>query len=134
MSSQAQRTTQPLNTVALTKIAPEIFRKRLLVEGYYGAEVTEDFIRQFFQELTGGLGLRTYGPPIVHKTSGQGKEINQGFDAFVPLIDSGIYLGTWGPRSFVSIIIYTCGPFDEQRAAEIVKDFFQLTEYEAAVF
>jgi hypothetical protein len=123
-----------MNTVALTKIAPEIFRKRLLVEGYYRAEITEDFIRGYFQQLTSGLGLRTYGPPIVHKTNGQGKEVNQGFDAFVPLIDSGIYLGTWGNRNFVSTVIYTCGPFDEQRATQIVKDYFQLGEYEAAVF
>lgn len=123
-----------MNTVALTKIAPEIFRKRLLVEGYYSADVTEDFIRHFFEHVTSGLGLRTYGPPIVHKTSGQGKEINQGFDAFVPLIDSGIYVGTWGPARFVSIVIYTCGPFDEQRAVDLVKNYFQLTEYEAAVF
>ncbi len=123
-----------MNTVALTKIAPEIFRKRLLVEGYYRAEVTEDFIRRFFVHLTSELGLRTYGPPIVHKTSGQGKEVNQGFDAFVPLIDSGIYLGTWSTKNFVSTVIYTCGPFDEQRAADIVKNYFQLTEYEAAVF
>ena len=123
-----------MNTVALTKIAPEIFRKRLLVEGYYRAEVTEDFIREYFRHLTGALHLRTYGPPIVHKTSGQGKEINQGFDAFVPLIDSGIYVGTWGPARFVTIVIYTCGPFDEQRAVEVVKDYFQLSEYEAAVF
>ena len=123
-----------MNTVALTKIAPEIFRKRLLVEGYYRADVTEDFIRGYFQHVTSELGLRTYGPPIVHKTSGQGKEINQGFDGFVPLIDSGIYLGTWGPPRFVSTVIYTCGPFDEKRAVEIVKNYFQLAEYEAAVF
>ncbi len=34
-----------MNTTPLTNIAPEIFRKRLLVEGYFGVEVTEESLR-----------------------------------------------------------------------------------------
>ena len=84
----------------MRRLAPEIFRKRLLVEGFFTrALVDAQALRDYFAFITGQLGLRTYGDPIVHETSGQGKAVNQGFDAFVPLIDSGIYVCVWsGPR------------------------------------
>ncbi|HTE55507.1 MAG TPA: hypothetical protein VK698_31850 [Kofleriaceae bacterium] len=123
-----------MHRTALTGIAPEIFRKRLIVEGYYRSEMDEPTLRAYFVALTGGLGLRTYGEPIIHRTAGQGQGVNEGFDAFVPLIDSGIYIAAWvGPR-FLSTILYTCGEFDEDRAVELVRDFFQLAEHEAAIF
>jgi S-adenosylmethionine decarboxylase len=69
--------------------------------------------------------LRTYGDPIVHTTGGAGKEVNEGFDGFVPLIDSGIYISVWVNPKFLSTIIYTCGEFDSERAVTTIKDFFR---------
>jgi hypothetical protein len=66
--------------------------------------------------VTSGLGLRTYGEPTVHRTSGQGREVNEGLDGFVPQFDSGIYIGGWLKPKLLSTIIYTCGPFDEDHA------------------
>lgn len=94
-----------MNTTPLTDIAPEIFRKRLLIEGYFQVEVTADSLRQYFSRITDGLGLRTYGEPIIHTTGGAGKEVNEGFDGFVPLIDSGIYISIWVNTKFLSTII-----------------------------
>ena len=130
----AESVARPMHRAALTSIAPEIYRKRLLVEGYYRADVDAETVRAYFARITGDLGLRTYGEPIVHRTSGAGKAANEGYDGFVPLIDSGIYVAVWtGPR-FVSTVIYTCADFDEDRAVAIVRDFFSLAEHEAAVF
>ena len=77
-----------MNRVPLTTIAPEVFRKRLLVEGYFRRTVDEAAIGGYFDHLTSGLGLRTYGAPIIHRTSGQGRHINEGFDGFVPTAGS----------------------------------------------
>jgi hypothetical protein len=118
----------------LTTIAPEIFRKRLIVEGYFRTEVTQESLRAYFADITGGLGLKTYGLPIIHATGGLGKDINQGFDGFVPLIDSGIYISVWVKPRFLSNIIYTCGEFDEELAVTLVRNFFQLEEHQAAIF
>ena len=123
-----------MNTTPLTNIAPEVFRKRLLVEGYFRTEVTAETVKDYFSRITSGLGLRTYGEPIIHQTSGQGKDINQGFDGFVPLIDSGIYISVWLPPKFLSTIIYTCGEFDSDKAVSILKEFFDLSEFQAAIF
>ena len=123
-----------MNRVPLTSIAPEVYRKRLLVEGYFRRHVDEAAIRGYFDHLPGTLGLRTYGAPIIHRTSGQGRDINEGFDGFVPLIDSGIYIAAWINPRFFSTIIYTCGPFDEDRAAALVTEYFDAAEFEAAIF
>ena len=123
-----------MNRTPLTTIAPEVFRKRLLIEGYFGIEVTSETVGEYFSQITSQLNLRTYGEPIIHKTSGAGKEVNEGFDGFVPFIDSGIYISIWSNSRFLSTIVYTCAEFDEDRAVDIVKSFFRLSEFEAAIF
>ena len=123
-----------MNTTPLTTIAPEIFRKRLLVEGYFETEVTEERLRGYFSRITSELGLRTYGDPIIHRTGGAGKDINEGFDGFVPLIDSGIYIGVWVNPRFLSTIIYTCGQFDEDKAVSLVTEIFRLSDFQSAIF
>jgi hypothetical protein len=123
-----------MNTTPLTNIAPEIFRKRLLVEGYFKVQVTEDSLRSYFSRITSELGLRTYGEPIIHMTSGEGKDINEGFDGFVPLVDSGIYIGVWVNPKFLSTIIYTCGEFDAEKAVSLVAEIFELSDFQSAIF
>jgi hypothetical protein len=119
----------------MPRIAPEIFRKRLLIEGYFARrDLNGEIIREYFKVITGQLGLRTYGDPIVHHTSGQGKAINEGYDAFVPLIDSGIYVCIWSGPRFVSVILYTCAEFDETRATDLTREFFAMTEWETTLF
>lgn len=123
-----------MNTTPLTDIAPDIFRKRLLVEGYFEVDVTEATLRRYFSRITAELGLRTYGEPIIHRTSGAGKEINEGFDGFVPLIDSGIYIAVWLNPKFLSTIIYTCAEFDHEKAVSVVGEIFRLADFQAAIF
>ena len=112
----------------MKNLAPEIFRKRLLIEGCFSIDVDESAIRRFFTLLTDSLKLKTYGKPIVHHTGGVGKEENQGYDAFVPLIDSGIYLAIWTNQKFFSLVIYTCKDFDDAQAVDTAKLFFESKE------
>jgi hypothetical protein len=114
----------------MTTIAPDIFRKRLLIEGFYTININEQKLVDYFEYITKELSLRTYGEPVVHQTSGVGKEQNQGYDAFAPLVDSGIYIGVWTNRKFLSLILYTCKDFDDSLAVEKTKGFFQLSESE----
>ncbi|OIO24870.1 hypothetical protein AUJ14_05420 [Candidatus Micrarchaeota archaeon CG1_02_55_22] len=105
-------------------LAPDIVRQRCLVEGFASRKVVEADIRDYFKSVTGRLGLRAYGEPTIFSPGGIGKDGNQGFDAFIPLIDSGISLYYWASRDFVSIVIYTCKSFDEAVAVEATKEFF----------
>lgn len=114
-------------------IAPKIFRKRLLVEAKYHININEKVIKDFFRQVSKELSLRIYDEPIVHTAKG-GKDINQGFDAFAPLIDSGISLYVWTPDKFLSCILFTCKDFSSEKALQFIKDFFEISKLEYKEF
>lgn len=85
----------------IKNLAPDIItRQRLLIEGFYTIEVEQKTIEEYFQRITEQLHLRMYGKPIIFSPGGEGKEENQGYDAFVPLIDSGISVYIWSGQKF----------------------------------
>jgi len=118
----------------MKNLAPQITRQRLLIEGYYDIKVDKKIIKKYFDTITKSLGLRAYGSPIIHCADGMGKDINSGYDAFVPLIDSGIYLGAWTKERFLSIVIYTCKRFDNKKAIEATKAFWKIKTIESKAF
>lgn len=113
------------NWLDMENLAPEITRKRLLIEGFFNCNVDESVITAFFDSLCEKLQLRQYGKPIIFSPGGDGKEENQGYDAFVPLIDSGISLYIWSKKKFFSCIIFTCKDFNDEQAVSYTKEFFK---------
>jgi S-adenosylmethionine decarboxylase len=109
-------------------IAPEIVRKRLVIEANFSITFTREIVSDFLLGLAKHLELRTYGDPIIHSLGGEGREENQGFDAFVPLIDSGISLYVWSNAKFLSCVLYTCKDFSTEKAVSFVKDFAKTTD------
>jgi hypothetical protein len=106
------------------RIAPDVFRKRLLVEGYFSREISAEVVKEYLLALASHLNLRTYGEPIVFSpASGMGRADNAGFDGFVPLIDSGISVYVWSTARFFSAVVYTCKDFDSAAAIAFTKAF-----------
>ncbi|MDS3862016.1 hypothetical protein RIF25_14535 [Thermosynechococcaceae cyanobacterium BACA0444] len=109
-------------------LAPNVFRQRLLIEGFYTIEISEERLEKYLLSIAAHLNLRTYSKPIIFvPTSGMGKEENAGYDAFVPLIDSGISAYVWSNAQFFSIVIYTCKGFDEKAAIELTREYFAVS-------
>ncbi len=109
-------------------LAPGILRQRLLIEAHWGLEtVTAQTVRDYLIGLAARLELRPYGEPVVFSpASGDGRPENAGFDAFVPLVDSGISGYFWiGPR-FLSVVLYTCKGFDEAAAVDFTRAAFRV--------
>jgi S-adenosylmethionine/arginine decarboxylase-like enzyme len=115
-------------------LAPAITRQRLLIEAKYDKNLNEEDIRSYLLGVAKKLSLRTYSDPIIHSPSGAGKEENQGFDAFVPLIDSGISLYVWTNEKFLSAVFYTCKEFSVTDAVDYTTTFFNVTELEQREF
>lgn len=112
----------------MKNIAPNIFRQRLIMEGFYTIEVTKKKLEQYLLEIAAHLNLHTYGEPVVFSpVSGMGKEGNAGFDAFVPLIDSGISAYVWSSAKFFSIVLCTCKGFDKQAAIDFTHEYFAVS-------
>lgn len=115
-------------------LAPHIFRQRLLIEGIYNRTVDIEAVREYFDTLLATLQLRASGEPIFNSSLGMGKTENQGIEAFIPLIDSGVALYTWESSNFLSLIIYTCKAYDNERAVQVTREFFEISEVEFAAF
>jgi hypothetical protein len=123
MSTNRDTARVTASSVSLKDLAPTVFRQRLLVEGYFSGNMTEERVRSCLLDLAAALNLRTYGEPVVFRpASGMGKEENAGFDAFVPLIDSGISGYFWVGASFFSILLYTCKGFDDDAAIALLRE------------
>jgi len=114
--------------LTMKDLAPDIIRKRFVIEGFVDINVDKAVITGYFKKVTDDLSLRMYGEPIIFSPGGEGKEENQGYDAFVPLIDSGISLYFWSSRKFLSVVIYTCKDFDEDIALKTTSQFFKVDE------
>jgi S-adenosylmethionine decarboxylase len=54
----------------MKNIAPDILRKRLLIEAKYMIDVDEDVVKNYLSRLAESLDLRIYGAPIIHSPSG----------------------------------------------------------------
>ena len=113
---------------ATRRIAEDIVRQRLLMEGYYGIDVDEGAIERYFAGISEFLGLQMYGRPTIFSIGGRGREENQGYDAFAPLVDSGISVYVWTNKRFVSIVLYTCKGFSSERAVRFTRDFLEISE------
>jgi len=109
-------------------LAPDLKRQRLLIEGFFNNDVDRERVDSYFKFLCKEMDFKPYGDPIIFSPEGLGKEDNQGFDAFLPLIDSGVSVYIWSSRKFFSIIIYTCKNFDNEKATKVTKKFWQADE------
>lgn len=118
----------------MRNIAPQIVRQRLLIEANFTISITREEVRDYLLNVAKELDLSTYGEPIIHSPEGLGKEENQGFDAFIPLIDSGIALYVWTNEKFMSCVLYTCKEFSVEKAVQFTKDFFKTADLEYREF
>lgn len=112
----------------MDNIAPDITRQRLLIEGYYTIDMDAEKTGTFMTQLADHLGLRHYAKPMVHAPGGSGKDSNQGFDAFLPLIDSGISLYVWTNSKFFACVLFTCKAFDVEKTLSFTEEFFRVNE------
>jgi hypothetical protein len=117
----------------MSGLAPEITRQRLLVEGYFSTNVDEQRVEAYLHGIAAHLELRSYGNPAIFAPA-EGREENQGFDAFLPLIDSGISLYVWSGPRFVAAVLFTCKAFDEQKAITYTREYFGLGAFESHTF
>jgi len=115
-------------------LAPQIVRQRLLVEGLYAVDVDRQLVELYLLGVAEHLNLRTYGSPIIHAPGGLGKDENEGFDAFIPLIDSGISLYVWSSARFFASVLFTCKAFDTEQAIKYTSECFRATEVEHRLF
>ena len=118
----------------MKNLAPDIVRQRLLIEGIYTKNVDEVSVKTYLLGIASHLDVQAYGTPTIRSPDGIGKVENGGFDAFLPLIDSGISRYVWESKRFFAAVLFTCKSFSDDDAVAYTRQIFSATEVATRLF
>jgi hypothetical protein len=100
-------------------LAPEIYRQRMVIEGYPNESLKADQIKRYLSGLSDALGMKTIAEPVTHRSPTYGEA------AWIHWETSGAHFYAWDkPRLFFSVDIYTCKKFDPAAALNFTKEYF----------
>ncbi len=102
----------------------------LVIDGYRG-DITKmwdvERVREFLNDCPGDLGMTRITEPKVLEYNAP-KPQDSGVSGFVIIAESHISIHTFPHRDYVNIDIFSCRPFDQQRALDSAKSLFDLAE------
>ncbi len=110
-------------------LAPEIYRQRLVIEGYPQKPLTDSEIKEYLKQLSDVLGMTTLIDPVTHRSDLYGEA------AWIHWETSGAHFYAWDqPRLFFSVDIYTCKEFEAKKALDFTSEFFNTSQIEHKEF
>lgn len=110
-------------------LAPEIFRQRLVIEGYPNQPLLDQEIKNYLLGLSDALKMKALMDPVTHRSSKYGEA------AWIHWESSGAHFYAWEqPRLFFSVDIYTCKPFAKEDAIAFTEKFFKVSGLESKEF
>ena len=114
----------------MKRIAPEIYRQRLVIEGEYTGEITKVTIKKYLTELSRLLGMTImFGPKVMRQ--GEKFRIGQGgFEGLMVWVESGVSVYTWEQRNFFTVDIFSCRKFKAKEAVDYTAKIFKAKEIE----
>jgi len=96
----------------------------LMVDGVYSEPVGRATVERILRELPSLIGMSILlGPYVV-----EGVPENPGWTGFVVIDKSHISVHTFTETSTVSIDVYSCKPFDAEKAVAYLKDMISFKE------
>ncbi|MDD5246733.1 MAG: S-adenosylmethionine decarboxylase [Candidatus Omnitrophica bacterium] len=79
---------------------------------------------RFLDEIVSYLGMEKQAPPSIFFTDATRFPDKAGLSGWAPLVESSIVIHTLSPKNFISLDIYCCKKFDNQKAKDFVTKFF----------
>lgn len=100
-------------------LAPDIYRQRLVIEGYPNQAISGDEIADYLSQLSDVITMKRLITPVTHKSE------TFGWAGWIHWETSGAHFYAWEqPRLFFSVDIYTCKMFKPEIAVAFTRDFF----------
>ncbi|MEE8465501.1 MAG: S-adenosylmethionine decarboxylase, partial [Dehalococcoidia bacterium] len=102
----------------------------LVIDGY-GGDIDkmwgEDLVRDFLYRYPESLGMTRITEPnvLIYEAP---KSEDSGVSGFVIIAESHISIHTFPRKDYINIDIFSCRPFDHERALDDVKDLFGLAD------
>ena len=113
-----------------SNLAPEIFRKRLIVEGKYTVAIDDkSFAEKFLKDLTAKLGNTIIAGPFISSADGKAKPLHNGYEGAVIWAESGANTYIWTDSKFCTVDVYSCQDFSTAEAVEYIREYFGIHEF-----
>ena len=106
-------------------LAPNITRRRLVIECIHNSNFDEKKIYDYMVELSNVMNMTIVTYPVTNFAEGYG------FSAYMSWKESGMHVYTWNQSenaerpNFMSIDIYTCKDFDIDTVINFTKNTFK---------
>lgn len=114
-------------TALTRKVASPVWGKHLIIDAY-GIESSRlkelKKIRSLLDDLPKFLKMRILHRPVIKKVASPDYP-DWGLSGFVMLYESHISLHTWPEEGYVAMDIYSCKDFDEKKAVNYLKKFWE---------
>jgi len=79
---------------------------------------------QFLDEIVDFIKMKKQAPPDIFKTDDKLWPDKAGLSGWVPLVESSIVIHTLSVKNFISIDVYSCKKFDNEKVKGFVTRFF----------
>ena len=104
----------------MKNLNPNIHRERLIVEGFYGVEMSEDFLKGFLIGLSEALGMKVIAGPFIFSPD-KFSLVHKGLGGFMAWAESGVAFYSWSEHKFFTLDIYTCKSLNVQATVEYIR-------------
>lgn len=113
-----------------SNLAPEIFRKRLIIEGKYTEVIeNEDFVNQFLIDLSKELEMTIIAGPFISSANGKAIPLHDGYEGSLVWAESGANTYIWTRSQFCTVDIYSCKDFNSEKAIVFVKQKLGINDF-----
>lgn len=104
-------------------LAPQIYRQRMVIEGYPGFVITDEHIKDYLTKLSEVTEMTTLITPVTHNSD------LYGWAGWIHWETSGAHFYAWErPLLFFSVDLYTCKEFDPKKVEAFTKEYFKTKE------
>lgn len=111
------------------------FGVHLILDGY-GCDRSKlediNLIYSFLDESPPQMEMTKIMPPYVFRYNGAIPE-DWGISGFVLIAESHISIHTFPDKQYLSVDMFSCKPFDTQKAVETIQKYFSVVKYEIKV-
>jgi uncharacterized protein len=113
-----------------SNLAKNIFRKRLIIEARYTANInSEAFVSDFLVKLSHFMEMKIIAGPFISSATGKAIPLHDGYEGSMIWAESGVNTYVWTNSQFATIDIYSCKEFDSMAVIEFVKNEYKISDY-----
>ena len=104
----------------LKNLKPEIYRERVIVEGFYNlSSLDEEWVDHFLRGLSKAMGMKIITGPLIFSPD-KFSDLHHGVGGFVAWVASGVSFYSWHAHRFFTLDIYSCKPLDVEHLLSYV--------------